>query len=585
MYFHLLLVFVQALNCHMRSVVICMCLLLYGGVLAQDIQNEVVIDEIMADPSPSAGLPEVEFVELKNVANHPINLAGWKFSDASSTATISANFTLLPDSFVIICSNSSAQMLASFGRTLGVSNFPSLDNDGDLILLRSKEGYRVHAVDYRKNWYQNAVKSAGGWTLEMIDTNNPCSGANNWKASIHPNGGTPGTRNSINATNRDESSPGILRAFATDSMNVTIVFDEPLDSTAATVMQNYLVSNGIGSPRAVTAVGPLFNKAILHLSASLERNRVYTLTARRLTDCKGNEIGSKNVVKVGLPSKGENNEVVINEVLFNPKADGVDYVEIFNRDNSIIDIKDLYLANRDINGTLSSLGQLAIDSRLLFPGDYLVITENAAIVKRQYLSKDPDTFVETAMPSYPDNKGSVVLLNSAGRIIDELHYDEKWHFPLIENNEGVALECIDYNKITQDAGNWHSAATSAGYGTPGYQNSQFKTEGQFEGIVTINPEVFSPDNDGVDDVATINYQFDQPGYVCNITLFNANGAPVRFLVRNGLCGVKGYFRWDGLDEKHHRLNIGIYVIVAEVFNLKGKTRRFKKVIVLARKLG
>ncbi|HMG67332.1 MAG TPA: gliding motility-associated C-terminal domain-containing protein, partial [Chitinophagaceae bacterium] len=171
-----------------------------------------------------------------------------------------------------------------------------------------------------------------------------------------------------------------------------------------------------------------------------------------------------------------------------------------------------------------------------------------------------------------------------GKIIDELAYDEHWQFKLINNDECVALERIDYNKPTQDAANWHSAATSAGYGTPGYQNSQFKTDVLLQGSITVTPAVFSPDNDGSDDFLTISYQFPEQGYMCNITIFDAGGRPVRFLTRNALCGMRGYFRWDGLDEKSAKLPIGVYVILTEVFNLKGKTNRFKQAVTLARRL-
>ena len=37
----------------------------------------VVIDEIMADPSPVVGLPNTEFIELKNVSAQAFNLNGW----------------------------------------------------------------------------------------------------------------------------------------------------------------------------------------------------------------------------------------------------------------------------------------------------------------------------------------------------------------------------------------------------------------------------------------------------------------------------------------------------------------------------
>jgi flagellar hook assembly protein FlgD len=154
----------------------------------------------------------------------------------------------------------------------------------------------------------------------------------------------------------------------------------------------------------------------------------------------------------------------------------------------------------------------------------------------------------------------------------------------LNNVEGVSLERIDFNKPTQDAGNWHSAATNAGYGTPGYQNSQFTTGIQAQSRITITPEIFSPDNDGFDDFATVAYQFPDPGYVCNISIFDANGRLVRYLTRNALCGLNGYFRWDGLDEKNAKLPIGVYIVFTEIFNAQGKAGRFKNAIILARRL-
>ena len=81
----------------------------------------------------------------------------------------------------------------------------------------------------------------------------------------------------------------------------------------------------------------------------------------------------------------------------------------------------------------------------------------------------------SSLPSFPDDNGIVVLLNRNQKVIDELHYDHSWQFALISNEAGVALERIDYNKPTQDQNNWTSAASTTGYGTPTYQNSEFES--------------------------------------------------------------------------------------------------------------
>ena len=545
---------------------------------------QVVIDEIMADPTPPVGLPNAEFIELRNVSTKAVNLNGWRIGDAGGFAGIAVNFILQPDSFVIICANSAAASFSAFGAVIGVSNFPSLDNDNDELYLRSKEGATIHAVAYNTSWYQNVVKNQGGWTLEMIDTRNPCGGFSNWSASIDLKGGSPGRKNSVDAVNADQQPPVLLNAFAIDSVNLVLRFDEPLDSAKAAVAGNYNISNGLGGPQQASAVPPIFDKVQLRATVALAKNKVYSIIARNITDCSGNAIGAYNQAKLGRAAVADTFDIIINEILFNPKPDGADYVELYNRSNAIIDLKDSYIATRSSAGAISTPKQVSAFNRLLFPGEYLVVTDDGPAVKKQYLAKAPLAFAAIAsMPSLPDDKGDVLLLNAHGKILDELSYDAHWHFKLINNDEGVALERIDYNKPTQDAANWHSAATSAGYGTPGYQNSQFRQDIAVQGSISINPVVFSPDNDGFDDFLTISYQFPDPGYVCNITVFDAAGRPVQYVIRNSLCSQQGTFRWDGLGQQNNKLPVGVYVVVTEVFNLQGKTKRFKQAVTLARR--
>lgn len=545
-------------------------------------QYDVVIDEIMADPTPQVGLPNNEWIELRNASSFAINLNGWKLADITGQSGAMPNFILQPDSFVIVCTGSSVPALTPFGKVISVTSFPSLDNDGDLISLVSATGKTIHAVQYNSDWYQNALKKDGGWTLEMIDTKNPCSGINNWKASIDKKGGTPGQKNSIDGANNDDNAPKLLRAFATNSNTITLVFDEPLDSLKSATVNNYTIDNGISAISATT-VSPVFDKVNIGVSGAINLGTVYTITSANITDCKGNVIGPKNTAKFGLAQEADSFDIVINEILFNPKPMGTDYVELYNRSQKIIDLSHTYIANRNSSNTISSIQQVTAESILLFPGDFIVLTADPAAVKAQYITTNPDAFITVkSMPSYSDDKGNVLLLNNQGGSIDEVNYSDKWHFPLISNTEGVGLERIDYDGQSVQ-GNFHSAATSAGYGTPGYKNSQYRLNEQVQGEIKITPDIFSPDNDGIDDFATIDYSFPAPGYVANIKIFDATGRPVRYLQRNSLSGIKGYYRWDGLDDKNRQLPQGIYIIYTEIFNTEGKKKQFKNSIVLARK--
>lgn len=544
----------------------------------------IIITELLPDPAPPVALPNNEFIELKNVTALAINLRGWKLSDGTATATINTNIVLQPDSFVIICANAAVPAYTAFGTTVGVSNFPSLNNDADIITLYAPEGNAIHTVAYTDQWYDNAIKAGGGWTLEMIDTRNPCTGAGNWKAATDDHGGTPGRENSIKASNLDEMPPALVGTFTIDSLTIVAVFDESLDSISGGVANHYSFSHAMGSPVSATPQAPLFKEVALKLPTAINKNEVYQLTVKQVADCSGNTIGMMNNAKVGLPVTADNHDIIINELLFNPPSGGTDYVELYNRSNKTIDLKQLYIANRSAAGALSGIQQVSATSRLFFPGEYIALTEDARWLQQQYLIREPAVIIQPpSLPSMPDDKGTVVLTNAQGTVVDEIQYDHKWHFALISNEDGVALERIDYSKPAQDSHNWMSAAATAGFGTPGYRNSQFRADLQPKGAVSVTPSLFSPDNDAADDFVNIQCQMTEPGYVANITIFDAAGIPVRHLTRNATLGLQSTFRWDGLDNNRRKLPIGIYVIFTELFNLQGKIKKFRNNVTLARR--
>ncbi|OQP49325.1 hypothetical protein A4H97_28715 [Niastella yeongjuensis] len=545
---------------------------------------DVVIDELLPDPSPPVQLPNAEFIELKNVSTTAYNIRNWKLSDGSTTATIAIGFTLQPDSFVIVCPNSAVDLFAGFGTTIGVSNFPSLNNEADVIALYASDGRLVHTVGYNTSWYQNAVKSDGGWSLEMIDTRNPCAGTNNWKASTGNIGGTPGKKNAVDYNNPDEQPPALIRTTTTDSITISAWFEEPVDSNSAVIPENYTINNGVGHPVSANLISPLCTEVALNLATTLNNQLVYGLTVLHVKDCAGNAINQLNTAKAGLPVMADSQFVVINEILFNPPPNGFDYVEIYNRSNRVIDLKQLYLATRNGTRQLTGITPLYATSWLLFPGEYRVLTENKYWLQQQYLIKDPDLIIElSALPSLPDDKGTLVLLNMQGIIVDELQYDHNWHFGLINDEEGIALERINYNGPTQDRSNWASAASTTGFGTPGYPNSQLMGDAQIQGQVTINPAVFSPDNDGFNDFAVIDYQLPEPGVVANIRIYDANGRLVRYLVQGATLSATGRFRWDGLGDRSNKLPIGTYIVLTELFNAQGRKKKFKQTVTLARR--
>ena len=103
--------------------------------------------------------------------------------------------------------------------------------------------------------------------------------------------------------------------------------------------------------------------------------------------------------------------------------------------------------------------------------------------------------------------------------------------------------------------------------------------------ISVNPNPFSPDNDGFEDFTIINYNLTQTISQVRIKIFDSKGRSVRTLLNNQASGQNGSVIFDGLDEEGKALRIGIYIIFLEALNdNSGVVETLKTVVVVARKL-
>lgn len=274
-------------------------------------------------------------------------------------------------------------------------------------------------------------------------------------------------------------------------------------------------------------------------------------------------------------------DLVINEVLFNPFPGGEDYVEIFNNSEKAIPTNKLFLASRDKYNELTQISPVSIQKEFVDSLSYLVLTEDTNGVFPYFDIKNPESFLQMdKFPGFNNDEDVVVLINNKKEIIDEFHYTDKMHAPLLADEEGISLERIAFEIETNNFSNWHSASTKSGYGTPGYENSQIQADKSFEPIVTFEPESFSPNSDGYHDEYKIQFQVEKPGSYVNIAIFDAAGRFVQHLAKNEILGTNELYKWNGEDETGQLQNIGVYVIVVEIFDLYGNIFRFKDGVVL-----
>ncbi len=536
----------------------------------------------MADPTPGVNLPPCEYIELFNLADFSVSMDNWILRVGNSDklfqgALIDAN------AYLILCSENSAFEMSFFGPVYAFSSL-SLTNSGQSLMILDVAGQTVSSVNYNDEWYNDEDKAGGGWSLEQINPYNPCAGNGNWVASVNEEGGSPGKQNSVYD---DFNIPVISeRACYVNDSTFILYFSQLMDTITLNTLQAYEVDHGVGSPVNIKTDTPVSDQVTLHFDYIFQKRMIYTLKVKDLiTNCVGVPLPSTQFVRLGVPEEVQFNDLVINEILFNPLAGGEDYVEIYNRSDKIIGLSEIRLAS--IKSTFPNPDDTVIKPiteacRLCFPGDYILLSKDVEIIQNQYYTDNPEGHITMrSFPSYNNDEGRVAIIGATEEIVDYFHYQEEMHHPLLNTVDGVSLERIHYDRPADDLSNWHSAAAQVGYGTPGYKNSQFLSTVFHEDPIHLEPDIIFPDN-AYGDLGNlgIHYQFNQPGNIANVLIFDTRGYLVRDLVQNEILGTRGLFSWDGTDDRNLLAAPGIYIVLVEVFNLRGGVQKYKDVVVV-----
>lgn len=379
----------------------------------------------------------------------------------------------------------------------------------------------------------------------------------------------------------DTTPPTLLSAEALSANEIELVFDEPLDASNAQNEANYTINNGIGNPANAVLVSP--TTVFLELNNPLQSAVNYTLTANRITDMNGNAsiAQSQDLIFFDIQPMMPG-DVVINEILFNPEIGGEDFVELYNISNKVFNLNGLEIINTQ--KTSGNIRQTIKTDFLLLPGAYVAITDEPADILNRYNVLNTSTLLDNSLPTFDDREGNVTI-RSNGITVDSFDYSANFHYALLDDKEGVSLERLNPRAPTQGSDNWQSAASSVGFATPGYQNSQFfANSGMIEEVIGLSNSTFSPDGDGFEDVLLIEYNSDQPGLTVNIRIFDAQGRLVKRLIDNQLLAAQGIFKWDGIGENGSKARTGIYIAWIELFSPGGRVERSKFPFVLAGKL-
>lgn len=539
--------------------------------------GSVVINEVMAAPRANNSLPNVEYIELFNTTDQPIDLTGFLLHNTRRN-TVLPEFILAAKAYVILSPRNQAPQFHPYGETLGLTSWPTLLNAGDRVLLTDPEGIPMDSLRYTSASYGGSGISQGGYSLELVNPFTTCRNSSNIKPSESPNRGTPGTVNSVFDPSPDRIAPKFVRSEVLQASQAVLYFSKLLQAP-----NNQLKIEITPSKNIVQVDLDETNIGIrLTFETEILQGIKYDVNISNLRDCAGNLYTSQDAYIV-LPAKAEEGDVVLSEVLFNPRTSAPKFVEIYNTSSKHISLKDWKLANLDSDGEIANRRLLYTEEKILEPHAFMVFTTNAERLLQEYPKGKLERFEEySSLPSYPISSGNVVFLNPDESLIEIFSYADRMHHGLLRDTKGVSLERLSYDVAVDKPANWQSASTSEGYATPGYRNSQ-NFDGNNDFGIEISPKVFVPDGPGELNFTKIGYKMEQPGQVGTIHIYSVDGQLVRQLCQNAIWGVEGFYTWDGTFSNGNKVRPGYYLVWVELFDIDGNVRQIKKTVVVGTK--
>ncbi|MBK8547293.1 MAG: lamin tail domain-containing protein [Saprospiraceae bacterium] len=385
---------------------------------------------------------------------------------------------------------------------------------------------------------------------------------------------------SVKKWERDTVPPQLVSTKVLDENHVELTFSERMNPVSSLRTDIYNVNSNLGNP-TVVEFGAEENKIILEFSQKILSGIEYVLNITGVSDYSNNLLNTQ--ASFFFAVEPDKSDLIINEILTDPFVGGEDFIELYNRSQKFIQVKNLIIRNES-KGEEKIINQ----DKILRPGEYISISKNIDFLKTQYVTPENASFIQNELPTLNVSDAHIKLLINNGQeiiLIDEFEYKEEYHFNLLNNTKGVSLERIQLTGESNNPDVWHSASQASGFATPGYKNSNLISGGDAENEeITLLNKSFSPYAQGFDPFLLIGYKFKKNGFLVSIKIFDIEGFPVKTLTQNLLLGTEGVIKWDGLNDENSIVKMGWYIVATELFHPDGETRHFKQTVVVGDKL-
>ncbi len=536
--------------------------------------RSLILNEFLVYPTPE----QTEFVEFVNVGNTDVKLYKWSLSNKRSAITLKENTIVSPGEYLVLVKDSVYfdYFPPSDAVIVVPPRWPGLNNTSDKIILKDLTGATIDSLVYDDSW---GLKQ--GVSLEKTLPANPSLSPNGWLLSTAPNGATPGSVNSVTPATYDLSLDSVAATpeMGNSETEFTIrcwFSNVGLNDIPSTSLIIYNEDDGSEQLLAKETLRPIQAGSMdtFDIQIGSLKSGLHSIATVLSWDADENSLNDS--LFITLKVSFEEGALLLSEFMAIPLdietgSNSIsEYVEIYNPGLDNLPLKGWSLCDENIGKPAHNM-----EKKTVYAQGYFVFAADSTIFN--FPGAHPkNTCVINTFPSLNNVEDGVVLKDPAGKTIDSLRYNSDW---LITNN--TSMERVFYTN-PNFRNNWR-LSTSPDGGTPGRVNSVAVSKEWKKPGIKVEPSPFSPNGDGIDEVATILFQLPFPSAMVTVEIYDLMGRLISQPAKNLLSSSEGAIYWDGSSKHGNKARIGMYVVRCSATDtMSDRTVGYVTTLVVAR---
>jgi hypothetical protein len=474
--------------CHANYRFAFVLLSLFSIMLNISQAQSVILTEVMFNTSEANS----EFIEIYNYSESPIDLQNFKikYYTISPDEIISqtSNYLLYPHQYAIIFEGDYDFENGIYNNLIpGDALIFKLDDNAfgssGMANTSNRKIYLINSIEDTLDTYIYSADNDKDFSDERIDFSDSL-----WSNSKIING-TPGKKNSVSKTQFDISISNFYANKSFVILGESVNLGVQLKNIGSDEVKEFYIKvyydenqNNKGENEEV-----IFNAFVPHISPgdSVDKKIIFTeLNAGENkfiaeVEYPQDEFILNNFAQITIMAISINElpgDLLINEIMYAPKNDEPEWVEIYNKSEKEIDLNKYQIA--DNSDTL----RVRNSRFILKPKHYIVFSDDSTIIN---FYPTIENLVVTNLPALNNSGDKIIVLDSLNRVIDSLAYFPDWG-----GNNGNSLERIDPTLPSTDKNSWMESI----FPTPGLINSV--TQKDYD--LTIDSVFTIPENPLID---------------------------------------------------------------------------------------